>query len=49
MCGKGTLEPKCKEILNNCENWLHLQDMLEIEKLAKIIGKAKLVISPSLI
>ena len=47
MCGKGTLEPKCKEILNNCKN-VTFTGQLEIEKLAKIIGKAKLVISPSL-
>ena len=47
MCGIGTLESKCKDILNNCEN-VTFTGQLKIEKLAKIVGQAKLVISPSL-
>ena len=42
-----TLESKCKDIFNHCEN-VKFTGQLEIEQLAKIIGKAKLAISPSL-
>ena len=47
LCGRGTLESKCKDILNHCEN-VKFTGQLEIEQLAKILGKAKLAISPSL-